>query len=116
AYHRQAVGNCAFRNHLSIYANPFTKRDEVRGDEQAGAIALRATDRINHGANGALAVCAGDVHDFEWKGDRRCQRRAFAAANAATTFLKEAPGVFEAQLDPEALETVKPGQRLLVIH
>ena len=29
-----------------------------------GAVALRATDGIDHGAHGAFAVCAGDVNDL----------------------------------------------------
>src|SRR4030095_7507254 len=115
AYHRQAVGNCVLRNHFSIYVNPFAKRDEVRGYEQASAIALRPTDGIDHGANGALAVCAGDVDDLECKGVRRGDRRAFDT-NAATTFVEQASDVFETQFDPEALETIQPGERLFVIQ
>ena len=49
----------------------------MRGYEKAGVIALRATDGIDHGANGALAVCAGDVNDFGCKGVRRGVRPAF---------------------------------------
>jgi hypothetical protein len=62
------VCDCLFRNHLPVYTNPFAKRDEVRGYEQAGAIALRATDGIHHGANGALTVCAGDMDDLPRSG------------------------------------------------
>src|SRR5260370_10275401 len=64
AYHRRAVGNCVLGNNLALYAHPFAKGDEVRRYGQAGAIALRPTDGIDHGANGALAVCARDVDDL----------------------------------------------------
>ena len=59
-----------------------------------GAIALRPTDGIDHGANGALAVCAGDVDDFGCRGVRRGVRPAFDT-NAATTFVQQTPDVFE---------------------
>src|SRR5262249_38655694 len=101
---------------LAIYTNPFSKRDEVRGDEQAGAKSLRATDGVDHGANGSFTVCAGHMDDFGCRGARRCARWAFAAANVAATFVEQAPSVFESQFDPEALETVKPGERLFVIQ
>src|SRR6266576_6083984 len=115
AYRRQAVGNCGLGNRLSIYANPFAERHEVRGYEQAGAIPLRATDGIDHGADGALAVCARDVDDFGCRGVRRGERLAFDT-NAATTFVQQPSDIFETQFDPEALEAVKPGEPLLVIQ
>jgi hypothetical protein len=75
---------------------------------------LRATDRIDHGANGAFAVCAGDVDNFGYSGARRGRRRAFDI-NAATTFVQQTPGIFQPEFDPEALEAVKPGERRLII-
>ena len=60
----QTVGNRVLGNHFAVHANAFAKRDEVRGGEETGAISLRATDRIDHGADRAFAVCAGDVNDF----------------------------------------------------
>ena len=86
----------------------------MRGYEQAGAIALRPTDEIDHGADGALAVCAGDVDDFGCK--------ALAAASAwrlnkrRYNIIEQPLDIFETQFDPEALEAVKPGERLLVIQ
>jgi hypothetical protein len=80
AYHCQAVGNCGLGNRLTIYSNPFAKRDEVRGYEQAGAITLRATDGIDHGADGALAICASDVDDLARKGDLQIAHGGLEAA------------------------------------
>ena len=60
---RQAASDRAFRNHFAVDANTFAKGDEVRGDKQAAAMTLGARDRIDHGANGAFAVCAGDMND-----------------------------------------------------
>ncbi len=94
-YHCQAVGNCVLGNHFTIHSNPFAKRDEVRGYEQAGAIPLRATDGIDHGADGALAVCARDVDDFGCRGVRRGERLAFDT-NAATTFVQQPADIFQA--------------------
>ena len=57
------VGDRVFGNHFAIDANAFAKGDEVRGGEEAGAITLRAADRIDHRADGTFAVRAGDVDD-----------------------------------------------------
>src|SRR5205814_1083406 len=92
------------------------ERDEVRGGEEAGAIAPRATDRIDHGANGAFAVCACDVDDSKYRGASLGERRAFAAANAATTVVEQTPDVFQAKFDPKALKAIKPGERLPIVH
>jgi hypothetical protein len=97
----QTVGNRVLGNHFAIHTNPFAERDEVRGREEAGAMSLRATDRIDHGANGAFAVCSGHVND----------------ASSAKIHIqpgKESPDVFQAKLDTEALEAVEPGERLFV--
>src|SRR5438309_7949653 len=59
----QAVSNDVLGNHFASYANPLSKSYQVRGCEEAGAISLRVTDRIDHRANGALTVCACDVND-----------------------------------------------------
>ena len=67
ANRRQAVGNRILGNHFAVHTNALAKRDKVRGSEETGAISLRATDRIDHGANGAFAVCAGDMDDFAKK-------------------------------------------------
>src|SRR5512132_802172 len=99
AYRRQAVGNCVLRNHLSIYADPFAKRDEVRGYEQARTIALRTTDGIDHGANGALAVCAGDVDDLG-----RSVRRAAAHCTRAAC----APQTSQAELVQQTISIFQP--------
>src|SRR5438874_7254127 len=107
----QAVGNRVLGNHFAVYSNPLSKRDEVRGSEEAGAISPRATDRIDHGANGAFAVGAGDVDDSKCRGATLGERRASAVANAATTSVEQAPDVFQAKLNTEALEAVKPGER-----
>src|SRR5437762_2627191 len=112
----QAVGNRFLGNHFAIYTDPFAKRDEVRGGEEAGAIAPRATDRIDHGANGAFAVCACDVDDSKCRGASLGERRAFDAANAATTFVEQTPDVFQAKFDPKALKAIKPGERLPIVH
>src|SRR5437016_11903030 len=97
----QAVGNRVFGNHFAIHANPFAERDEVRGREEAGAMSLRVTDRIDHGANGALAVCSGHVNDA-------------SSAKIHMQLGKESPDVFQAKLDAEALKAVEPGERLFV--
>src|SRR5438445_13623991 len=91
----QTVGNRVFGNHFATYANPLSKSYQVRGDEQASAISLRATDRIDHGANGAFAICSCDVND----------------ASSAKIHMqpgKESPDVFQAKLNTEALEAVEP--------
>src|SRR5438874_12600226 len=89
-----------FRNHVAVYPNPFAKCDQVRRREQASAISLGPANRIDHGANGALAVCACHMNDLEGTG--------------ATTFVEQPLDVFQAELDPEALQAVKPGQRFMV--
>jgi hypothetical protein len=110
----QAVGNCVLRNHLAIYANSFAKRDEMRGYEEAGAIALRATYGVEHGAHRPFAVCAGDVDDLRCSG--ACAKRRAFDTSAATICVEQAPYVFQAQLNAEALKAVKPGERLLIIR
>src|SRR5215813_10137536 len=60
----QATGDRLIRDHLAVHTNAFPERDEVRGGEQAGAISSSATDRVNHGADGAFAICASDVNDL----------------------------------------------------
>ena len=91
------------RNHLATQANAFTKSDEVRGGEQTGAIFLRATDRIDHGANRAFAVGAGDMNDAR-------------AGQIDMQLVDQPPDVFQSELDAEALKAVEPGERLPVVH
>src|SRR4030095_15920425 len=101
------IGDRVFRNHIAVHTNAFAKRNEVRGRKQTGAISLCTADRIDHGANGAFAVCARDVNDLAkdfWRG----------ACTPQTEFVKQTLDVFQAELDPEALEAVKPGERFLV--
>src|SRR6266566_6375127 len=108
-YHRQAVGNCVLGNHFTIYANPFAERDEVRGYEQTGAITLRATDGIDHGANGALTVRAGDVDDLN-----RSVRGACAPQALQAELVEQTLDIFQPQLNAEALQTIQPRERLFV--
>src|SRR4030095_6082027 len=98
---REAIGSRLFGNHFAVYANALTERDKVRGCEQAGRISLCATDRIDHGANGAFAVCAGDVNDF-------------AVAKIDAQLSDESLDIFQAQFDPEALEAVEPCERVFI--
>ena len=92
-----------FGDHFAIYPNAFAKSDEVRGSEKTGAISSGAADRIDHRANRAFAVCAGDMDDT-------------GLAKIDIQFAEQALNVFEPELDPEALRAVKPGQRFPVIH
>ena len=100
---RQAIGNRVLGNHFAIHTNAFSKSDEVRGREQAAAISLYAQDRIDHRANGAFAIGTGDVNDC-------------AAAKIETQRGEKSFNIFQAELDPEALEAIKPGERLAVVH
>src|SRR5207249_10421948 len=109
----QAVGNRVLGNHFAVYSNPLSKRDEVRGSEEAGAIPLRATDGIDHGTDGAFASGACDVDDLACRGTRRGEPRVFGT-NGSTTFVEQAPDIFQPELDAEALEAVEPGARLLL--
>src|SRR5215831_3783225 len=102
------------RNHFPIYSNPFAKRDEVRGYEQARAIAMCAADGIDHGANRAFAVRAGDVDDFGISIRRGAERTTRGAYAPQTEFVKQAADVLQAELYAEALEAVQPGKRLFV--
>ena len=57
----QAGGDRLFGNHFAVDADSLAECDEVRGDEQAGAVPSGAGNRIDHGANRSLAVCAGNM-------------------------------------------------------
>src|SRR5438477_6534651 len=92
-----------FRNHLATYANALTESDEVRGCEQTGAIFLRATDRVDHGADRAFAIGAGDMNDAR-------------AGQVDMQLVDQPPDVFQSELDAEALKAVEPGERLPVFH
>ena len=59
----ETVRHFRLPDHFAVYANAFAVADEVRGGEETGAIAGRATDRIDHRADRAFAVGAGDVDD-----------------------------------------------------
>ncbi len=76
----QTISNGVLGNHFAVHANAFAERDEVRRREKAGAMSLRAADRIDHGANGAFAVCAGYVDDFPRKGDLQIAHGGLEAA------------------------------------
>src|SRR6476646_3822891 len=110
----QTICNRVLGNHFAVDANPFAKRDEVRGGEEAGAISLRATNRIDHRANGSFAVRAGDMDDFGCRGT--CARRRAFDTNAVTTFSEKSLRVFQPEFYAEALEAVEPGERLPVVH
>ena len=59
----QSRGRLVFRNHFAVYADAFAEGNEVRGGEEAGAMTLRARDRIDHGADRAFAIRPRDVND-----------------------------------------------------
>ena len=71
----ETASNIIFRNHFAVYPNPFAKGDEVRGGEKTGAMTGGATDGIDHSADGALPIGAGDVND-------RARRGGFRAADS----------------------------------
>jgi hypothetical protein len=64
---------------------------------------LRAQNRIDHRADRAFPVCAGDVNDAELS-ISRAER------------LEQTQAIFKAELDSKTLETVEPGERLAVVH
>src|SRR6266516_3721747 len=53
---------------ISPFARMRSKRDEVRGCEQTGAMSVCAQDRIDHGTNRAFAIRPGDVDNFPRSG------------------------------------------------
>src|SRR5207249_8881534 len=65
-------------------------------------ISVRAADRIDHGADGAFAVGAGDVNHA-------------TPVKIDVELREEPPDVFQTKLDPKALKAVEPGQRLSVV-
>src|ERR1700730_3773966 len=99
----QAGRNLILRNHFAIHLNSFAESDEVRGGKQAGGIFCRTTDRIDHCADGAFAVCARDVYDPRFTG-------------IDLQLGDQSPNVIQAELDPEALKAVEPGERLFILH
>src|ERR1700676_2369320 len=90
---RKTVGNRALRNHLAVYADAFAKGNEVRGGEEAAAIALCARDRIDHGANGAFTVRARDMNDARFR-------------QIDTQLVNQALDILETEFDPETLQRV----------
>src|SRR5437867_448912 len=66
-------------NHLAIYADAFAKTDEVRGGEQGRPVTGSTRNRIDESADGAFAVCPGDVNDAT----RRERWRAAIASTRA---------------------------------
>ena len=64
----QTIRDRILGDEFAVYANPFSERHEVRGYKQTGAISLRSTDGLDHGAYRAFAICAGDVNDFARSG------------------------------------------------
>src|SRR5436305_5914698 len=101
ANRRQAFGNRFLRDHFAVHADTFTKRDEVRGCEQAGAIFSCPEDRIDHRANRTFAVRSSNVNDP-------------AVAKLDLKRGDEPLDIFQAELDPEALEAIQPDESLLV--
>ena len=55
-------GNGGLGDQFAVYLHPLTKGNEVRRGEQPGAQAGLAVDRLEHRADRALAVRAGDVN------------------------------------------------------
>ena len=76
----QTVGSRLLGNHFAVCANALPKRDEVRGRKKPGAISSHATNRIDHSANGAFAVCSCDVDNFPRKGDLQIAHGGLEAA------------------------------------
>src|SRR5438552_13945691 len=104
-----------FRNHFAIDTNAFAEGDKVRGDEETRAITLRAADGIDHRANGAFAVRPGDMDDASSKSLRRGAEHSTRGARAPQAkFVEQTPNVLQAELDPEALEAIEPGERLSI--
>src|SRR5207237_6353849 len=102
-----------FRNHVAVYPNAFAKRDQVRRREQSGAISLCATNRIDHGTNGALTIGSSDVNDLARNGGFGVAEADLKIAPPGKS-VEQALDVFQAELDPEALQAVKPGERFMV--
>ncbi len=75
----------------------------MRGRKKPSPIFLRATDRIDHRADGAFAICARDVDDTR-------------IVKIDVQLGDQPLDVFQAELDPEALKAVEPGERLFIIH
>ena len=73
----------------------------MRGYEQTRAIFLGAQDRIDHCADGAFAIRSSNVNDP-------------AVAKLDLKRGDEPLDIFQAELDPEALEAIQPGERPFV--
>ncbi len=82
-------------DHFAADADAFTDVDEVRGGEEACAVACNARDAFDHGAGGAFAVGSGDVDDG-----------GFRIEDAK--FLQEAGDAFQSEFDAEVLDAVEP--------
>ena len=65
-----------FGDGATIEPDAFAEGNEVRRGVEAGAVALGAANGVEHGAGGAFAVGAGDVEDFDARGNRRPAHRA----------------------------------------
>src|SRR5258708_35671104 len=100
---RQASRDFIFRDYFAVDADSFAKSDKVRGDKKTGPIFLGAADRIDHRADRALAVGAGDVNNAH-------------VGKIDIQFSDQASDVFQTEFDPEALKAVEPGERLFVLH
>ena len=93
--------NFFFGDHFAIDLNALAISDEVRGGEQSGVITLGAANGVDHRADRAFAVCAGDVEDaLPFRGNIQLAEKAL--------------NVLQSELDPETLRAVKPGKRILV--
>ena len=75
-------------------------------------MASGAANGIDHGADGAFPVRAGDVDDFPGN-------VGGVLGNAApwkTQGIEETLGVLQPELDPKFLGAEKPGERLAIVH
>src|SRR6266705_3509423 len=116
---RQSRRDFIFRNHFTVHTDSLAESDEVRRDEEAGAIFPCPTDRIDHGADRPLAVCSRDVDDAWFS--RSFRRGAGNGTRGAcdlqinVQLADETLDVLQPELDPEALKAIEPGERLRVI-
>jgi hypothetical protein len=97
----QPAGDFIGRDHFAVHPNALAVGDEVGGDEKTGAVVRRAANGIDHGADRAFAVGAGHVDDS-----------LIFSRNVQVA--EQALDIFEPELDPEALGSVKPGERLVI--
>src|SRR5207248_5929308 len=98
----ESAGDFVWRDHFAVYADAFAISDEMRRGKKTGPITGGAANRIDHRANGAFAVGAGDVNNaLIFPGNVQLAEQAL--------------DILKPELDSEALRSVKPGQRFLEI-